>query len=474
MPYLKANRESLSLSTNFNYQIQEVVAQKDTINFESFDYKFTFCRANNNWIIETKQKEESSGNLFSETQKAIAINGKQYEYGVKIETQSSGKREQAIFELSTVESSQVKQQVLYDLEEVKQARSGVELAEPEISSPIIYDNRLFWYIFAYRGEGFGGIATIVSYDPVEDQIVVIKPPEIATQIINDLTISGNPNNPTFWIATQLTGEGNPYIPGMGLVAYRPRSLDYTQGEITNYQVNNSPIVGAIPTKLFLEDDILWIGTGNGICRVEWQTVRDRSSWNCWRFAVMAELPTTEIPIYSSLLDTTVETTLQADTENETIEVLWWLAKQYEPFQGRYEIEYQGREVEFNNGASTWEEWYGYQPQSRDLQSPLYWAGNSWHWNGTRFIRGLDEVELNLVGGGALGIRSGEPNQNYIFNTKAIRGDLELLELTKERTKLKYYSAWVEDSFLKPYIEIVPHSNNLSDRPNPLLEIKSQL
>ena len=90
------------------------------------------------------------------------------------------------------------------------------------------------------------------------------------------------------------------------------------------------------------------------------------------------------------------------------------------------------------------------------------------------VRGLDEVELNLVGGGAVGISSGQPNDDYIYDMNALRGDLELLELTKDTTKVKHYSAWVEDSLLQPYLTIVPRVRPSESQPNPLLEIESKL
>jgi len=472
---IEINRENYAFYESFDYKINHIIPDQDTITFEtSNNDKFILCRANNNWTIETKALSESPDNLLLESNKTIEIKGKKYQYGVKIEQNSIGIDERVIFEFIDSESKQAKRQLLYNLEQTKQARAGVELGDPEILPPVVYGDRFFWSIFTYRGEGFGGITTIVSYDPTTDKITIIQPPEIATQIINDLVISGNPDNPTFWLATQLTAEGNPYLPSMGLVAYRPQNSDYTQGKISSYRVDNSPMVGAIPTQLLLENNILWVGTGNGICQVKWQNISDRRSWDCWRFALMADLPNQEIPVYSSLLNNTPETTLPQDPTRK-VEVLWWLPQQHEPLQGRYEIEYEGRESKLKDlGAMTWKEYYNDELKPPIWRSPVYWVGDSWHWNGTKFVRGLDEVGLNFVGGGAIGIRVGEPNQDYIFDTQAIRGDLEILELTRNKTKVKYYSAWVEDSLLKPYITIVPQADVSSEQPNPLLEIKSQL
>ncbi len=475
LPLIKIDSQEFGFYNAFDYQIKEIIPDKDTIAFKSFKHKFTLCRANNNWIVEEISKSDSIDNVESGQYKSIELEGKQYQYRVKLDRNSPREAEQAIFEFITPESPQPKQQILYNLEQAQQA-GVIELGDPEISQVVVYGDRLFWSIFAYRGEGFGGVATIVSYDPATQKINVIKPSEIADQIINDLVITGTPDNPTFWIATQLTGEGNPYIPSMGLVAYRPHNSDYTEGEISSYRVRNSPIVGAIPTKLKAEEDSLWIGTGNGICKVEWQTIDNNDSWHCWRFAVMAKLPSERLPIYSSLLDNTADATINPNDSNQNLEVLWWLPKQREPLMGRYEIKYEpAMKVELSGiGATTWDEYYYDDREPPVWEAPLFWAGSNWHWENNKFVRGLDEVELNLVGGGAIGISSGRPNDDFIFDIKALRGDLQLLELTKNTTKVKYYSAWVEDSLLQPYLTIVPKSRSSQSQPNPLLEIKSTL
>ena len=497
----------------FNYQIEDFVVNKDTIAAFSPNYKFTLCRANNNWIIESQPDEsDNSDNPRRGRYRDVRLEDKTYQYRVKLNTDSPREADRAIFELTTPESNQPQQQVLYTLEQTKQANAGIQLGEPEISEPIVYGDCeasrrhcLFWSVYTYYGEGFGGIATIVSYAPATNEIEIIQPSEIASQIINDLVISGQPDNPTFWIATQLTGEGNPRIPSMGLVAYRPNNEDYTRGTIDSYRVDNSPIVGAIPTKLHLEDEILWIGTGNGICQVNWQAIARSDSWTCWRFAITA-LVNEKLPIYGSVLDQTPDGAISPG--DNTVEVLWWSLTQREPVKGRYEIRHEPpMTFKSDRGATTWSELYQRDYQPPVWLPPVYWIGSNWHWNGdrvlngafaptsrrdfallrsavslmgetpktalNRFIRGLDEVELNMFGGGPMGIGS-EPDKDYIFDHNAIRGDLELLELTENNTKVKYYSAWVEDSLLQPYLTLVPHDIPAKTKPNPLLKIKSSL
>ena len=504
-PKIALDRLGDGFYSAFNYQIKDFVVNKDTIAAFSANYKFTLCRANNNWIVESKPNEsDNSDNPRPDRYRDVQLQDLTYQYRVKLDTDDPRQASQVIFELTNPESSQPQQQILYTLEQTKQANAGIQLGEPEILGSIVYGDCLFWSVYTYHGEGFGGIATIVSYDPATNEIEVIQPAEIASQIINDLVISGQPDNPTFWIATQLTGEGNPRIPSMGLVAYRPDGEDYTRGTIDSYRVDNSPIVGAIPTKLHLEDEILWVGTGNGICQVSWQAIARQDSWTCWRFAITA-LVNEELPVYDSSLDQTPDGAISPG--DNTVEVLWWSLTQREPVKGRYEIRHEPpMTFESDRGATTWSELYRGNYPPPVWQPPVYWIGSNWHWNGdrflngamrqrpegtlhpsgavslmgetpktalNRFIRALDEVELNMFGGGPTGIGS-EPNRDYIFDHNALRGDLELLELTENTTKVKYYSAWVEDSLLQPYLTLVPHNIPAQTKPNPLLEIESSL
>jgi hypothetical protein len=52
---------------------------------------------------------------------------------------------------------------------------------------------------------------------------------------------------------------------------------------------------------------------------------------------------------------------------------------------------------------------------------------------------------------------------------ALRGDLELLELTKQQTKVRHYSGWVDTAPLSPYITLLPVEPTANPQPNPLLK-----
>jgi hypothetical protein len=278
------------------------------------------------------------------------------------------------------------------------------------------------------------------------------------------------------MATKISGEGNGNLPGMGLVAYRPDSQNLKSGSVKSYQVNNSPLVGIIPDKLKLEDDKLWIGTGNGVCQIEWQAADNPKSWSCWRFAAMANLPAEGLPISNSSLNKTVADTLKPATKGETVEVLWWTPTNYQTREGRYEVRYdKGFTVTLDEQGSELlpPDLAKIRAEIQPGKPPLYWKGFEWNWNGSRLVRGFDAVASNYSGGGVQGIGSelavGEPN-----NWNAIRGDLDLLSLSGKSTSVKYYSGWVDETLLQPYLAVVPQERPTNPQPNPLDAIAKQL
>ena len=473
----------------FNYQIRNIIADEDTLNFQSLNHDFVFCRGNNNWSIQPGTWENKSlepqnyEDIIAQVQnppyQTIELDGNSYQYRIILDPNPfpdfHSEAKQVVFELIRATDKEPLRQVLYTLEQMKKAQTGFQLGVPSITKALIYDQRLFWSISPEQGEGNGGIATIASYDPQTDEIAVIQPEEMKGQQIIDMTIAGEPSNPTFWLATQISGEGNPYLPGMGLVAYNPDSSELTSGSLNTYHVRNNFLVGAIPSKLYLEEEQLWVGTGNGICLVQWQTADEPQSWSCWRFALMAKLPEEGVPLYSSLLNDTSAIALEPNRANETLEVLWWSPQSYETAKGRYEVKYdEGFTVQLNDqGAMPWSNLDDSLSSPPSWESLLYWPGRDWHWSGNRFVRGFDEVPLNFFGGGPNGIGSWEVSQNNRQEINAVRGDLDLLELTEDLTKVKHYSGWIEDSLLTPYLTIIPQAQSSPEQPNPLEYIRSK-
>lgn len=471
----------------FDYRIKKIVPEANLIKFQSDNYNFVFCRGDGSWTVEpvdsaneegeAKTNEELPAQAAAPSYKTIELNGQSYQYRVALEPNPfpdfKVEPEKVVFELITPESEQPRTQTLYTLANVKQAQTGERLGLPQITTALTYDNRLFWTVSPEQGEGNGGIATIVSYQPEQNEISVIQPEAIKGEQITDMVIAGEPTNPTFWMGTKISAEGNPYLPAKGLVAYRPDSSNLKSGSIKVYDIQNSPIVGAIPTQLWLDTNQLWVGTGNGICQVKGLAADNPQSWSCWRFALMAELPDEELPIYSKLLNDseTGDATVQPASEEEKIEVLWWSPLDYKTREGRYEVKYgEGFGVLLQQGASSWPD---YLKSYVDLP-PINWPGGTWHWQGNRFVRGFDEVGLNYSGGGPTGIGPTKVDSEGRVDVNTIRGDLELLKLDENSTDLKYYSGWVDEDLLKPYITVVPQQRPETTQVNPLKAVAEEL
>ncbi len=372
--------------------------------------------------------------------------------------------EKVILELITPDTEKPQKYILYTLKEVKLQQAGIQLGVPKITANVIHNNQFYWSVSSEQGEGNGGIATIVNYDPQENKLNIIQPSQIAKQQINDLKISNNNTESILWLATQTSGEGNPYLPGMGVVSFNINNKLFK-----SYHARNSNLVGIIPHKLTIEKDHLWVATGNGICKIEWQTIEQENSWKCWQFKLQAEITSEGLPIYQSLLNTEFKTTLNADENDPTVEILWWSPQDYENEKGRYEIVYNPAfSVTLEDkGVMDWKELYDREYKANSLEAIVYWPGKDWLWNSNRFIRPFDGVFLNYFGGGPGGISAWKDTEKQRPEIYAIRGDLNLIKLTKNSTRVKYYSGWVDDSLLDPYLTLVPTQKPTNIKPNPL-------
>ena len=331
------------LYENFNYQIRNIISQGNLVKFQTSNYDFVFCRGNNKWAIQPetlpsdlqpiKDGKEYQKELENPRFRTIDFNGKSYQYRVILEPnpfpqkqlaegEKRSEPQKVIFELISPNSKQPQRQTLYTLAQLRQEKIGQSLGVPRVTAALKHDNQLFWTVSSEQGEGFSGIGTIVGYDPQKNTSIIIQPEQVKRQQITDLVITGS-TNPTFWMGTKISGEGNPDLPGMGLVAYRPEVGNLNSGTVKFYDVNNSPIVGAIPNKLKVDNDQLWVASGNGICQLKWQRPDDPKSWNCQRFAVMTKLPEAGIPLYNSVTSKNVAATLSPDKNGAMQEVLWF-------------------------------------------------------------------------------------------------------------------------------------------------------
>jgi hypothetical protein len=160
-----------------------------------------------------------------------------------------------------------------------------------------------------------------------------------------------------------------------------------------------------------------------------------------------------------------------------VEVLWFspLGDQIE--NGRYEVRYsEGFTVTLDEQGTTVlpPDTVKIMQEIQPGRTPFYWSGSEWHWNGTRFVRGLDAVALNLVGSGPSGIGSDKFNQNGVRESNTIRGDFDLLNLSQKSTSVRHYSGWVDQDKINLALTIVGHELPENPQPNPLNSLVNQL
>lgn len=484
-----------NFSQQFNFHILNIAGDQNTIKFQTLKHDFIFCRANSTWAVQSgtikselfppSNYAELAKELINPAYKKISFQGKTYQYRVVLEPKFvlskdnllsrptvEPEKDKVVFELLAPNSKQPQRQTLYTLKDLQQkaiksgySSQGIQLGSPRITAGLMHIDSFWWAIAFEQAEGNTGIATIVKYTPQVGKFTVDQPEKLGWQQITDLVVTGDKNNPTLWMGTKTSGEGNEYLPANGLVAYRP-GQNPNSGVLRSYTVHNSPLVGAIPDKLRLETDRLWVGTGNGVCQIKLPAA-ERSDWTCWRFAVMTKLPSEGVPLYQALTNQTPAVKLTSSSSD--VEVLWWNPVDLHSQNGRYEIRYpQGFTVKLDQGASVLK-----SQQLPDGKPPVDWLGFEWHWIGDRFVRGFDELASNNFGGGVQGIGS---NRDAIRQTdwNTIRGDLELIELSPKSTSLRYYSGWVDDKLLTPYLTVVPQELPLNPQPNPLVSIAKQL
>ena len=84
------------------------------------------------------------------------------------------------------------------------------------------------------------------------------------------------------------------------------------------------------------------------------------------------------------------------------------------------------------------------------------------------------MPLNLVGGGPQGLMKASSGGGFSFDHNAIRGGFDLLGLTPEATKVRYYSGWIDSNNLEVYPTVVAATPPKKTKPNPLTEMAADL
>ncbi|NEQ50153.1 MAG: hypothetical protein F6K11_08490 [Leptolyngbya sp. SIO3F4] len=440
----------------FNFRPTEATATEDTVTFHGERYSFTFCKSDRTWGVKALEPaieaEEDYATYFEALSdpeyEAITSNDQTYRARVRLDASwlddqatSSDNLEQVIFELVKPGDSLTTSKVLYTNNEIIEQELGASAGVPEITRSLATDDALWWAVGFEQGEGASGITTIVQYDIDTDEITLWQPSELGNAQITDLAVTGKDKDLTLWLGTQYSGEGNPYLPAFGLVAYSP-----TKNTVKTYTTDSSPMIGAIPTRIQTDMELLWVATADGACEVDWASMDSTDSWACWRFTIMADIPAKQ-ELYGSLL---AETAIDTVETSGPVELLWVTDTNISTPEAtlRYEMRYTpGITTQLDQGAD-----YYVGPEEQPDDGYFWWPGKDWTWNGERFIRYRDQVATNYVGGGPQGIGSND-YENYIVDWNTMRGEFELLQLTPESTEIKYYSAWIDGAEIKPWITV---------------------
>lgn len=481
----------------FNFDPQDIAIADSEVVVKTPYYEFSFCQGDRTWSIASAKSISKDNQDYSQYLADIAdpayttleINGESYQYRIRlqadwltaqideasVDARVGGPPDQdnaVYFELQTPDGDTISRR-LYTLGELQKANLGSSLGSPSIAGTVVTgeaDNANVWFAASSsQGEGSNGFASLLNYSLQTGDLTVTRPDLLQGDQITSIAATNagsDPEDLTLWLGTKLSAEGSPNIPANGLVVYQP-----TTEQLSRYTVTNSPLVGAIPFQLAVADDLLWVATGNGICQVRWQSADAAESWNCWRFAATAELPATGVDLYASVLADEPATTLS----ESKVEVRWVehvVSEQPTPKTVRYEVVYEpGFEAQLLRG--------GYRITNDVAQNAaggtsVRWPGERWHWRGDRFTRSLDEVSLNMFGGGPVGLVASDKSVGITRDNSAIRGDFDLLSLTSESTQVRYYSGWVDVNALEVYPEIVPVSPPSASQPNPLDKITLEL
>ena len=500
-----ARGENEAVFDQFNFRPQDVTVFSDTIAVETAHYTFYYCPADKNWVALSNEKEVSSPEdrwfesdldaIANPAYQSIEANGKTYKYRTRLvadwldnqqgtsaapeadnfesnnsESNNSEDSEEAVYFDLKLPNGEEMSRKLYTVSDVKAAKLGASLGVPNVAGAAIADGKLWFATTSSQGEGDSGFASLVNYDLETDSLSIEQPEKIQGDQITDMVATEKDGELTLWLGTQRMGEGVPFYPASGLVAYKPNS-----GELKKHTITNSPMVGAIPYALATQKDLLWVATGDGPCRVKWQRIEAAKSWECWRVAPTAQVPKSGVPVYDSFLATDSD----AKLANQAVEVLW-VAESYDynredqimPESTRYEVVYEpGFEATLAQGGYRVEDVAARRAVAGE---PIFWPGRQWHWAGDRFRRGLDEVSSNFVGGGPYGLVSSTAGEELRLDHKAIRGSFDLLKLTPEETKVKYYSGWVDADALEVYPQLKRTKPLKKMQPNPLDKMGSDL
>ena len=477
--------KNTAIFNQFDFRPESVTVFTDTVAVKTANYTFYYCEMDDDWIALSNDEPPDDGYdleaIANPTYDSIELGGEVYEYRTRLKADWLAERgavtegtengeDTVFFDLKLPDGEEISRE-LYTVSDLQAARLGASLGVPEVAGAAIANGEIWFAATASQGEGDSGFASLLRYEPETETLSVERPEMLQGDQLTDLAATEKDGEVTLWLGTQRMGEGVPFFPASGLVAYQPENE-----KLETFTITNSPMVGAIPHALAVQKDVLWVATGDGICGVKWQRIDRANSWDCRRLTMTAEVPKEGVAVYPSFLASEAK-----GKTGRQVEVLWGAESFGDPSAegssdapetARYEVVYEpGFEAALSQG--------GYRvadlaARRAAMGESIFWPGRQWHWAGDRFRRGLDEVGLNLVGGGPYGLVASTPGNGLRFDHSAIRGAFDLLALTPESTKVRYYSGWVEVDDLEVYPGFKPVVRPKKVKPNPLTKMASDL
>jgi len=163
------------------------------------------------WTDPASDREELLANRIDPPSETIDLDGTSYQYRVLLDPNPfpdfQVDAERVVFELQAPDFEI--RIPLYTRDEVDARGLGLSLGLPRIAAvataTIDSSERLTWAIAFEQGEGNGGIATLVEFNPASRELEVLQPEAIADQQVTDLEILGDPDAPRYFLGTQTSG-----------------------------------------------------------------------------------------------------------------------------------------------------------------------------------------------------------------------------------------------------------------------------
>ncbi len=382
-----------------NFQPRSMELTGQTVAVVNDRYRYVFCKRDRTWGLLAREASEADAaagagqdydsyldDLADPPYSTVNLGQKSYQVRVRLDapwldedlqgdgTEPPEDAGQVLFEVIAPGSSRPTTTVVYTTSDIRDRNLGFDLGVPSLSQPVSSGDSLWWGLSFEQGEGNSGIATIVQLDATQG-VILHQPETLGSAQFTDIDITGSPEAPTLWLGTQYAGEGNPYLPAHGLVAYQPMD-----GSLEQYTFENSPLGGTIPRQLAVDGERLWVAMADGVCQLPWAAAADYDAWDCWQFAVQARVGAGAKLYPSSQAIDPIEELVQ----DRTLALLWLTGPgeaDASAGSSRYEVTYApGIIVTLETGADY------YPPENSADEGWFSWPGQGWYWNGERFTR----------------------------------------------------------------------------------------